>query len=69
MILADTVVRAGATVTRALVDRDCELRSGAVVGSADVDLSDADANPIVGRDAVVSTVVGAGQRLPPGTTA
>ena len=50
VVFADTVVRAGATVTRSIVDTGCELLDGAVVGNADVDLTDPDAVPIVGRD-------------------
>jgi glucose-1-phosphate adenylyltransferase len=69
VIFPGTVVRAGATVVRSIVDAGCELLDGARIGTADVDLSDPDAVPIVGRDSRVSSVVPAGGRLAPGTTA
>jgi glucose-1-phosphate adenylyltransferase len=68
VVFADTVVRAGARVERAIVDTGCELREGASVGGADVALDDPDAVPIVGRDSVVGAVLGAGSRVPPGST-
>jgi glucose-1-phosphate adenylyltransferase len=68
VLFGDTVVRGGARITRAIVDRGCELQDGAVVGSADVDLEDADAIPIVGQDSTVGSELPAGARLPPGTT-
>jgi glucose-1-phosphate adenylyltransferase len=68
VISADTVVRSGATVTRALVDSGCELLDGAQVGDASVALDDPDAIPIVGRDSRVSSVLPTGSRLAPGTT-
>jgi glucose-1-phosphate adenylyltransferase len=43
VLFGDTIVRSGARVTRAIVDRGCELLDGAVVGSADVALDDPDA--------------------------
>ena len=69
VIFPDTVVRAGAKVVRSIVDAGCELREGALVGTAEVDLTDPDAIPIVGRDSRVSSIVAAGGRLAPGTTA
>lgn len=68
VVFADTVIRAGATVTRSIVDTGCELLDGAVVGSAEVDLADPGAVPIVGRDCRVSTELPPGSRLAPGTT-
>jgi glucose-1-phosphate adenylyltransferase len=69
VLFGDTVVRTGARVTRSIVDTGCELLDGADVGADDVDLDDADAIPIVGRDSSVSTSLPAGSRLAPGTTA
>jgi glucose-1-phosphate adenylyltransferase len=68
VLFGDTVVRSGATVSRALVDQGCELLAGAQVGTPQVDLSDPDAIPVVGRDSMVDEPVPAGSRLPPGTT-
>jgi glucose-1-phosphate adenylyltransferase len=69
VVFADTVVRAGAHVERAIVDTGCELRHGAAVGGPDVDLRAPDAVPIVGRDSMVTTSLGPGSRVPPGSTA
>jgi glucose-1-phosphate adenylyltransferase len=69
VVFAGTVVRSGAAVTRSIVDADCELLEGARVGEAAVALDDADAIPIVGRESRVSSVLPAGSRLAPGTTA
>lgn len=68
VIFHDTVIRRGATVTRAVVDSGCELSEGAAVGGDSVALDDPDAIPIVGRESRVSTVLPAGSRLAPGTT-
>jgi glucose-1-phosphate adenylyltransferase len=55
-------------VTRAIVDASSQLLDGARVGDPSVALDDPDAVPIVGRESSVSSVLGAGARLPPGTT-
>ncbi|HET8604589.1 MAG TPA: sugar phosphate nucleotidyltransferase [Marmoricola sp.] len=68
VVFGDTVVRAGARVERTIVDTGCELRDGARIGGPDVALDDPDAVPIVGRDSVVATTLGAGSRVPPGST-
>lgn len=68
VVFADTVVRAGAPVERAIVDAGCDLRDGAGVGGPDVALDDPAAVPIVGRDSVVGTTLGPGSRVPPGST-
>ena len=69
VVFPDTVIRAGARVVRSIIDADCELLDGALVGTSEVDLSDPDAIPIVGRESRVASVVPAGGRLAPGTTA
>ena len=69
VIFPDTVIRAGAKVVRSIVDADCELVDGALVGTPEVDLTDPDAIAIVGRESRVGSVVPAGGRLAPGTTA
>ena len=68
VVFADTVVRAGARVERTIVDSGCDLREGARIGGPDVSLDDPDAVPIVGRDSVISTALGSGSRVPPGST-
>lgn len=68
VVFADTVVRAGARVERAIVDAGCELRDGTRVGGPDVALDDPDAVPVIGRDSVVASTLGAGSRVPPGAT-
>jgi glucose-1-phosphate adenylyltransferase len=68
VLFGDTIVRSGARVTRAIIDRGCELLEGADIGSPDVALDDPDAIPIVGRDSTVGSALPAGSRLPPGTT-
>lgn len=68
VVFGHTVVRAGARVERTIVDTGCELRDGARIGGPDVALDDPDAVPIVGRDSVVATTLGAGSRVPPGST-
>ncbi len=65
----DTVIRSGAKVTRSIIDADCELSDGARVGDDSVALDDPDAIAIVGRESRVSSTLGAGARLAPGTTA
>jgi glucose-1-phosphate adenylyltransferase len=65
---ADTVIRSGATVRRAIIDAGCELLAGAEVGDDSVALDDPDAIPIVGRESRVGSVLPEGARLPPGTT-
>jgi glucose-1-phosphate adenylyltransferase len=71
VIFESTVVETGARVDRAVVDRDCVVGAGAVVGSPDADLDDPDAITLVGRGSRVAAgaVLDAGSRLEPGTTA
>ncbi len=69
VVCNDTVVSRGARVTRSIVDSNCELADGARVGAESVALDDPEAIAIVGRDSRVSSELGAGARLAPGTTA
>ncbi len=66
VVFPDTVVRAGARVVRSIVDAGCELLDGAVVGTPEVDLSDPDAIPIVGRDSRVARSSRPAAGWPPG---
>ena len=68
VLFGDTVVRAGASVSRAFVDTGCELLEGAVVGGTEVALEDPDAIPIVGQDSTVSAALPSGARLAPGSS-
>ena len=69
VILSGTIVRSGARVARSIVDSGCVLGDGAVVGSEQVDLTDPDAVPLIGRDSTITTELPAGTRAEPGTTA
>ncbi|WP_211348708.1 glucose-1-phosphate adenylyltransferase family protein [Nocardioides litoris] len=69
VVFADSVVRAGASVHRAVVDTRCEIGPDARVGGPEADLDDPDAITLVGRGSHVpaGAVVPAGGRLEPGT--
>jgi glucose-1-phosphate adenylyltransferase len=72
VVLADSVVRAGAQVHWSIVDTGCEVGTDARIGDPDVDaLGDPDQVTLVGRDSVVGDGVrlSAGSRLEPGTVA
>jgi glucose-1-phosphate adenylyltransferase len=72
VVFADCVVAADATVDWAIVDRDCRVGSGAVIGDpGSKALDDSDLVVLVGRDCSVGAGVRLepGARLEPGTTA
>jgi glucose-1-phosphate adenylyltransferase len=69
VIFADTAVRTGATVTRAIVDSGCELQDGAQVGDDSAALDDPTAVAMIGRECVVGSIVEPGGSLAPESTA
>ncbi|KQW48132.1 hypothetical protein ASC77_16330 [Nocardioides sp. Root1257] len=71
VVFRDTRVEAGAQVDWAIIDQDCVIGAGAVVGSPDTDPDDPDAIVLVGQRSTVGADVGiaAGSGLEPGTTA
>jgi glucose-1-phosphate adenylyltransferase len=72
VVLADTVVRSGASVHWAVVDTRCSVGVGARVGDPEARATeDPDAVTLVGRESVVQDgrVVPGGSRLEPGSSA
>lgn len=69
-VIGDGVrIRAGAKAWRSIIDHGAELGPDARVGSQDTDLDDPDAVAVIGRESTVDSVLPAGARLFPGTTA
>ena len=68
VLFDDTVVESGATVSRAIVDKRCQIGVDAHVGSDDADLDDSDDIALLGADSVVGPrgEVPRGGRLEPG---
>lgn len=71
VVMAGTVVHGGAHVATSIIDTRCEVGEGARVGAEQASLDDAEQLTLVGRDSRITagTVVAAGARLEPGTTA
>ena len=72
VVFRDSLVASGAEVDWTVVDSDCLIGPGAVVGDPDADgVGDPDAVTLVGRGSTVGEGVRlpAGSRLEPGTTA
>ncbi|MFC6042546.1 glucose-1-phosphate adenylyltransferase family protein [Nocardioides hankookensis] len=71
VVFRDTRIESGARVSWTVVDQDCVVGAGAVVGSPDADPDDSDAITLVGLRSTVGpdVRVEAGARLEPGTTA
>ena len=69
-VIGDGVrIRAGAKAWRSIIDHGAELGPDARVGSQDAYLDDPDAVAVIGRESTVDSVLPAGARLFPGTTA
>ena len=71
VLFDDTVVESGATVSRAIVDKRCQIHVDATVGSDAADLDDSEDIALLGADSMVGPCgeVPRGGRLEPGSKA